>query len=48
MLRHRPDVEVPTVIPFICTSCGQMDIDSPECASCVQSPAVGVRDAAVA
>jgi hypothetical protein len=22
------------MIPFICPSCGQLDIDSPDCASC--------------
>lgn len=23
------------MIPFICPSCGQLDIDNPECTSCV-------------
>ena len=23
------------MIPFICPTCGQVDIDSPDCASCV-------------
>lgn len=23
------------MIPFICPSCGRLDIDNPECASCV-------------
>jgi hypothetical protein len=26
------------MIPFICPSCGHLDIDSPECASCAQAP----------
>lgn len=37
------------MIPFICTSCGQFDIDTPECASCAQGPGfVDTHDAAVA
>jgi hypothetical protein len=26
------------MIPFICTSCGHIDIDSPECVTCAQAP----------
>jgi hypothetical protein len=26
------------MIPFICPSCGHLDIDSPDCASCAQTP----------
>jgi hypothetical protein len=26
------------MIPFICTSCGHIDIDSAECSSCAQAP----------
>jgi hypothetical protein len=33
-------VKEPFVIPFICPACGQFDIDSTDCGSCVQpSPA---------
>lgn len=27
------------MIPFICTSCGHIDIDSADCSSCAQAPA---------
>lgn len=26
------------MIPFICTSCGHIDIDSADCSSCAQAP----------
>lgn len=27
------------MIPFICTSCGHIDIDSADCSTCAQAPA---------
>lgn len=37
------------MIPFICTSCGHIDIDSAECVTCAQAPAKqSATDAAVA
>lgn len=37
------------MIPFICTSCGNIDIDSADCSSCAQTPAKqNVTDTAVA
>ena len=49
-VRRRNDhPEAPPMIPFICTSCGHIDIDSAECVTCVQAPATqSVGDAAVA
>ncbi|KRD11996.1 hypothetical protein ASE48_31830 [Mycobacterium sp. Root265] len=52
---HRRDTapyqrtEGPRMIPFICTSCGHIDIDSAECVTCAQAPAKqSATDAAVA
>ena len=36
------------MIPFICTSCGHIDIDSAVCGTCTQAPGERSADADVA
>jgi hypothetical protein len=36
------------MIPFICTTCGHIDIDSADCSSCAQAPVKSVGDIAIA